>query len=130
WPWPLNAYIDVIPSGPLPLIAAALFVAAGVAALLRWGRRGAGLPLFAVAWIALPLVPSLAILWKIPDAPLAERYLYLPSVGFCLLACSAAAAWWSRCAGVSRQALAAAAAALLLLAALGTWTRNSVWHDD
>jgi tetratricopeptide (TPR) repeat protein len=130
WPASLNAYIDAIPAGPLPLLAAALFAGGGVAAAWRWWQRGDGLPLFALAWIALTLVPSLAILWKIPDAPLAERYLYLPSVGFCLLIGALAAQGWSRAQGSLRIAAAVGAAALLLAASVVTVRRNPVWHDD
>src|SRR6185503_5176305 len=94
-------------------------------------RRGDGLPLFAVAWIALTLVPSLAILWKIPDAPLAERYLYLPSAGFCLLIGDLAARGWSRLATpTARRAAAALGAVILLVAAVAAAARSRVWHDD
>jgi tetratricopeptide (TPR) repeat protein len=130
WPSPLNAYIDAIPSGPLPWLAAALFAAASVVAASRWWQRGDGLPLFALAWVALTLVPSLAILWKIPDAPLAERYLYLPSVGFCLLIGTLAARGWTEIAGTARLAVVAGAIAVLLLAGVVTVRRNPVWHDD
>ncbi|MDX2170770.1 MAG: tetratricopeptide repeat protein, partial [Deltaproteobacteria bacterium] len=130
WPWPLNAYIDAIPSGPLPLLAAAAFALGGAMACLRWWRDGDGLPLFALGWIGLTLVPSLAILWKIPDAPLAERYLYLPSVGWCLLVGALAAAALARLGGAARRAVAAGAALLLVVAGVATWSRNPVWHDD
>jgi len=130
WPWPLNAYIDHIPTGPQPLALGLAFgLALGIAAW-RWTQHDR-LPLFALAWIGLTLVPSLAILWKIPDAPLAERYLYLPSVGFCLLCGNLAARAWAAARGATaRVALAGAAAALVSLAGLATVLRNPVWHDD
>jgi tetratricopeptide (TPR) repeat protein len=130
WPWPLNAYIDHIPSGLVPLLLALAFAAALGVAAWRWWRDDR-LPLFALGWIALTLVPSLAILWKIPDAPLAERYLYLPSVGFCLLCGDLAARAWSAARQSSaRAALAAALGAVVLLAGVATMLRNPVWHDD
>ncbi len=90
-----------------------------------------GLPLFANAWLVLTLVPSLAIVWKIPDAPLAERYLYLPSVGFCLLAGDLVARLWlAASARRARVLIACGLGALLLVAAIGTVRRNRVWHDD
>jgi len=131
WPWPLNAYIDHIPNGQWPMVLAVAFAAALIVAAWRWWWRGDGLPLFALLWIAITLVPSLAILWKIPDAPLAERYLYLPSVGFCLLLGDLGARAWSRAtAFAARAALAATAAVVLLAAAGATAARNPVWRDD
>jgi len=131
WPWPLNAYIDQIAVGPLSLGLAALFVAALAAAAWRWRAGGDALPLFALAWVGLTLTPSLAILWKIPDAPLAERYLYLPSAGLCLLVGALAAqAWAGAASALARTALAGGAAAVLGAAVLATAARNPVWRDD
>jgi tetratricopeptide (TPR) repeat protein len=130
WPADLNAYIDHIPTGPLTVALALLLVAGLAAALWRWWRVPAdAVPLFGIAWLTITLLPSLAILWKIPDAPLAERYLYLPSVGFCLLAGDLAARLWA--ASRQRRVLLAAALAIVLLAAgAATARRNPVWHDD
>ena len=90
-----------------------------------------GILLFGLAWLGLTLAPSLAIVWKIPDAPIAERYLYLPSVGFCLLIGYAAARAWAAASTQStRWAVAGAVALLLLASAIVTVRRNPVWHDD
>lgn len=41
---------------------------------------------FLLAWIIITLLPSLSILYtQITPAPIGERYLYMPSVGFCIL---------------------------------------------
>lgn len=132
WPVPLNAYIDHIPTGPLPIVLAGLLFAGLAASVWRWRTDPSdGLPLFALAWLALALVPSLAILWKIPDAPLAERYLYLPSVGFCLLAGDLLGrAWDAAGSGRARLAIGIAAGVALLACAAGTLRRNPVWRDD
>jgi tetratricopeptide (TPR) repeat protein len=77
----------------------------------------------------LTLAPSLAIVWKIPAAPVAERYLYLPSVGFCLLAGYATARAY-----ITGAALRSAALAIVALAlgsgALATVQRNAVWRTN
>jgi tetratricopeptide (TPR) repeat protein len=131
WPWPLNAYIDQIVVTPWVVAAALLLAGAGVAAAWQWRARGRGLPLFALLWIVLTLVPSLAILWKIPDAPLAERYLYLPSAGFCLLVGDLVARNWARLPSRrARRAALVAGAAVLLVGAAGSALRCRVWHDD
>lgn len=128
WPWPLNAYIDQLPVTAFTIAAGLLFAAALAIAAWRWWVRADGLPLFALGWVALTLVPSLAILWKIPDAPLAERYLYLPSAGFCLLIGVLAARGWSRV--HARGVATAVGVAVLFALALATAARNRVWHDD
>ena len=131
WPWPLNAYFDRVPVSAFTIAAGVLFLAGAAAALRQWWRRGDGLPLFAFAWMSVTLVPSLAILWKIPDAPMAERYLYLPSAGFCLLIGALAARGWAVATSpVARRVAVAAAAVVLLAAGLATAVRNRVWHDD
>jgi len=155
WPVRLNAYIDHIDSGPITIALTALLVSGICAALWHrsrvrgfegsrvggsdradrnprtlgpWDPSG---PLFALSWLLLTLIPSLAIVWKIPDAPLAERYLYLPSVGFCLLVGHLVARLWSVASARSaRVAIAAGLGALLLAAAIGTVRRNGVWYDD
>jgi hypothetical protein len=132
WPVHLNAYIDRIEVGWVTVGLAALLLACLVASAWRWRTPPAdGVPVFALAWLTLTLLPSLAIVWKIPDAPLAERYLYLPSVGLCLLAGDVVARLWAVTAtAVARAALAAGLGAVLLAAAVGTVRRNPVWHDD
>jgi tetratricopeptide (TPR) repeat protein len=132
WPAHLNAYIDHIAVEPLTIALAVLLMGGLCAALWSW-RRGAardGLPLFALAWLVLTLMPSLAIVWKIPDAPLAERYLYLPSVGLSLLAGDLVARLWARASARARPAIASGLGLLLLAAGAGTVRRNPVWHDD
>jgi Tfp pilus assembly protein PilF len=90
-----------------------------------------GVAFFALAWLVLTLVPSLAIVWKIPDAPVAERYLYMPSVGFCVLVGDLVARLWVALpTKPARWATAVGVGVLLLAAGLGTVRRNPVWHDD
>lgn len=131
WPINLNAYIDAVPTDRFALttaVAASLALAA--LALSAW-RSGRGEVTFLVLWLALTLAPSLAVVWRIPEAPIAERYLYLPSVAFCLLVgYGAAFAWRHAQSSALRNAVVGAIAMLILAAATATWMRNRVWHDD
>lgn len=131
WPAGLNAYIDAVPTGMLALVTAvAASLALTALAFSAW-RRGKGAVTYLLLWLALTLAPSLAIVWRIPEAPIAERYLYLPSVAFCLLAGYGAAILWRRAPSDSVRIVLAGAAALILAAAgAATWSRNRVWHDD
>lgn len=128
-PWPQNAYIADLPSGPAAWTGAALALLAG-GALLAWAwRRRDRTALFALAWIGLTLAPSLAVLGKPTTAPLAERYLYLPSIGLCWLfgaAMAGAARLGARAALASRVAGALVVAVGFLL----TVQRNRVWVDN
>jgi len=47
--------------------------------------KGKKLYAFLIAWIVITLLPSMSILFSQVAAPVAERYLYLPSVGFVIL---------------------------------------------
>lgn len=80
---------------------------------------------FALLWIGIAIAP-VANVFFVSGVTLAERSLYLPSVGAMLalgLACDALLK--------QRKALALGAVAVALLAgAARTWTRTPVWRDD
>lgn len=78
------------------------------------------------AWIGLFLVPVLAF-GRFGDVLMADRFLYLPSVGFCLLAAHAARFVAASEPGVAKRA--AFGLALAVLAAL-TIARAGVWRSD
>lgn len=101
----------------------AILAAAAAAAWLLWKRRD---PLaFALAIIFLPLVPVLDVR-AIGHNIFAERYLYLPAAGFCLLLAAALARLGRR------HFLTACALAALLALNYGLLTRfrNADWHDN
>jgi tetratricopeptide (TPR) repeat protein len=50
--------------------------------LYRTGRK---IEFFLVTWIFIALSPSVLIMFSKVAAPIADRYLYLPSVGFCIV---------------------------------------------
>jgi tetratricopeptide (TPR) repeat protein len=113
-------------------------VLAGFAALLAltilfvvlWKRSR--LAVFAILWMMMTLAPVLNPRWMAANV-FTERYLYLPSVGFCWLV-----AWgWVRLWEATAEGLAlrrkALAAVLLLMAvayAVRVITRNRNWSDD
>lgn len=135
-PFPANAHYVIVPIGAPPPLAwwgAAAWLAALLAgtawAVLRrpiWG--------FCALWFWVTLIPSVGVnLLPLPTAVMAERFLYLPSVGFCMLAGAAlgralGATEW----GAAKQARptpALAVAALLLAYAGLTQWRNEPWQD-
>jgi Tfp pilus assembly protein PilF len=125
------AFISDLPSGPLALAAIMVLVACLVAATWVTWCRGQRLVTFLLLWIGLTLAPSLTIVAKIPTAPVAERYLYLPSVGFCLLAGYGAVMLVERSGHrVGRTIVVTAMALLLSAAAVATVQRNAVWRSN
>ncbi|HJU66434.1 MAG TPA: hypothetical protein VJ596_12180, partial [Gemmatimonadaceae bacterium] len=80
---------------------------------------------FALAWIPITLAPVSNVLF-VSGVTLAERTLYLPSVGAVLLL-----GWGvDRLAQRNARPVLAAAAALLVFYAARTWTRTPVWRDN
>jgi len=111
-----------------------LAVTAALFALL-W-RRGAGsrarLASLGVVWTLVTLAPVLNARWMGTNV-FAERYLYLPSVGFAWIVAWGLVALWEAAAGynrVWRRNLAAAVAVVVALCVVRIVTRNRDWRDD
>jgi protein O-mannosyl-transferase len=113
-------------SGGVILGVLVLALAPAVAWLMR--RRSPTVTL-GVAWILLGLLPVSHIVRIIVVA--AERFLYLPMLGWALLAGLALARGleWARAAGRVRLATAAIAA-VFVLCSIRTVTRVPDWHSD
>jgi protein O-mannosyl-transferase len=132
WPFQLNAYhlFSPVRSFTDPrAIAAILFVAAAIAGLIYLARR-APLPTFAALWVCITLLPALDI-YAVGRNVFAERYLYLPSIGFCLLLSLAA----TRLIHLAPEKLRRPAALSLLVVTLSAFAaatiqRNPDWKDD
>lgn len=110
---------------PVLISAAAVAGLVGVSALL-W-RRSPAVALGA-GWFLLSILPASNLLFAIGTI-FAERLLYLPSVGFCLLAGIVLERVGDG--GVrGRKAAVAMLASICLLYAVGTASRNREWRDD
>jgi Flp pilus assembly protein TadD len=99
----------------------------GGLAILLWIYRK---PLPGQVWIALalivaPLVPVLNLKVFHYEYIIQDRYLYLPSIGFCYLI-AIVVMQFSR----ARKQLATALAVIIIVAfGAGTFAQNRVWHD-
>ncbi len=115
------------------LVGAGIVAVSVVFALLfhrRWPAAS-----FCIVWMGITLAPVLNARWMAANV-LTERYLYLPSVGFCWLAGWAAKRAWDllgeklKARTPLRATLCAAGIALAALGATKTWARNRIWRDD
>jgi len=87
---------------------------------------------FGLLWFFVTLTPVLNVHWLATNV-LAERYLYLPSVGFCWVAASGWTRLWAAMARdgtVRRRVLAAAGMSVLALFAVRIIARNMDWRDE
>src|SRR6266446_3288475 len=134
WPYPLLAFYVFRKSVALsdPRVLAGIGVGVVAAALFIYLWKRARNYSFWVIWVALTLAPVLNARWMATNV-FTERYLYLPSVGFCALLAGGFVFLFRRFNGtraVLRWALIAAGAVVLVLAAGEIIARNRDWHDD
>ena len=127
--WPAGLSCDrsynAIPlAGPGDLaawISLAIVVALLAAAIAR--RRRDRVAFFAVGFFAAAILPTSNLVVSIGSI-MAERFLYLPSVGF---AVALVALVWR---AVPRKAATVLLAAAMALCACRTFARNFAWHDN
>ncbi|HUY15434.1 MAG TPA: tetratricopeptide repeat protein [Terriglobia bacterium] len=134
WPVHLHVYYafpptigEWVPQMLAGLLAAGVF-ALVFTALWRWARPVS----FGCVWFALTLAPVLDVR-LLPNCVFAERYLYLPSVGFCWIAAWGMAWVWRKAGTGGRSWRTVMATAGLLTAALCSiriFTQNPAWKDD
>lgn len=138
WPTRLSAFHVFHASSSLTeprvlggLVVVVLYVA-GILVLRKVSAPAA----FALLWLGVTLAPVLNARWMAANV-LTERYLYLPSVGFCWLAAWIGKAAWDFLSEKPpsgrtpwRVALCATGIALAVLGTTKTWARNRIWRND
>ena len=131
WPHPLLAFYVFHKSESftaMSFIAGAVTIALAVLLLIFLWRR-ARIYSFAVLWIALTLAPVLNARWMATNV-FTERYLYLPSVGFCILMAGGLAWVFRRPQRAMRWTLASTLGLVGVLATVRIVERNRDWRDD
>jgi hypothetical protein len=127
WPARLSADYRTYPVRGLlkPPALAGISLALGMAAAALVLAAPSPVAAFAVTWIGITYLPVSNV---VPLTPyfLAERYLYLPSYGFCLLV----AMGLERLLRRRRVLLVAVAAAILAAGAMRSLVRIRDWRDD
>lgn len=136
-PYPTSPYYAIAPE-TLPPGPAWWLAVIGLAAALcatAWAVRRAPAAGFGALWFWITLTPSAAVnLLPLPSAIMAERFLYLPTVGSCLVLGWGAARLlgpvaWGRATQLRPVPALGLAAVLLVYAVLTLW-RNEDWRDE
>lgn len=125
-PWPLNALYsrEQLAWTPAAALCTLLLLGAcGMFATARHRRNGAR----SLAWIVVFLAPVSGLI-PLASAPIADRFLYLPSVGFCLL-CGYLFEFGTGFPR-ARRPVFVIAAAIVILGGWGAVSRNGVWKDE
>ena len=133
WPVNLSGFYTFHPSEGLAdprVLAGFLVLGLGLAAFIYFWRRERPL-CFGLLWFLLNIAPVLNARWLGANV-FTERYLYLPSLGFCWIAAWGGRQWWAKLekGSAARKLYAAGLAALAVLCLVRIVTRNRVWHDD
>jgi Tfp pilus assembly protein PilF len=136
-PYPSSPYHAIAPEAVPPGLGWWLALAGLIAALgaTAWAARRAPAAGFGALWFWITLAPSIAVnLLPLPSAIMAERFLYLPTVGFALVLGWGAARLlgpvaWGRTTQIRPIPSLGLAAVLLAYALLTLW-RNEDWRDE
>ena len=137
WPWPLSAFHVFHASSALgePSVLGGVFIVIAVIAAIVALRKTAPAAAFALLWMGVTLGPVLNARWMAANV-LTERYLYLPSVGFCWLVAFAGVRLWDARPAVAhglspkRVALATALSLVLVAGCVATVRRNRDWESN
>ena len=128
-PFDFNAFITKVPMEAVHLISSRIIIAALAVLVFISVRKKENVTAFGILWILITLGPSALIaVFSIASTPLAERYLYIPSAGFCLVIGNIIIEAGKRV----RRRKAAWGFGIVLIAtyAFASYERQAVWKDD
>ena len=133
--WPLHLQADYSPQEIVSATgfgvgqAIGMLLLAGAAVAAWWGRRRVPALAFGLGWCAVALLPVSNLLLP-TGIVLAERTLFLPSVGF-LLAAGGASAWIVAArAGTSAGALRWMIGLLVIAGGVRSAERHRIWRNE
>jgi protein O-mannosyl-transferase len=135
WPAHLSALYSFVatPSWREPGFIAGMAWIVGVALLflLLWKKNR--MAAFGIVWLVPMLAPALNARWMAANV-FSERYLYVPSIGFCWLLAAGIVALWSLATkkreAFARVGLASACVIIGGIATVRIMDRNAEWHDE
>jgi hypothetical protein len=134
WPAPLSAFHVFHASYSIAewRVVFGIAVLASAIGLMAYLYKLSPAAAFCVLWMGVTIAPMLNARWMAANV-FAERYLYLPSVGFCWLIGWAALRVWDGAQEnnlTSKRVLPAVAAIVAVAGIVSIIRRNPVWADD
>ncbi|MBI2595281.1 hypothetical protein HYW46_00925 [Candidatus Daviesbacteria bacterium] len=136
YPLPLSFQPQILPVSSFGLmgwLGVFICAAAVLASFFLWKKKKKGM-LFGLALILLPLFPILVFINKLGENLFSERYLFLSSIGFSLIAVEICRRLLSHTSGRSSHVLSKIPVAVLLVfLGVGWWVvfnRNKDWKDN
>ncbi|MEQ9619187.1 MAG: tetratricopeptide repeat protein [Deltaproteobacteria bacterium] len=129
FPFDFNAFITRVPREIAYFISSAVLLIALFIISVVSIRKKENMTVFGILWVLITLGPSVLVaVFSIASTPAAERYLYIPSAGFCLLL----GYWIVRAGKVARLRKVARGAGLVLIIiyAVFAYQRQGVWKND
>ncbi len=125
----LTAYVPTVPASAAYVVGGTITLITVGAAIVWAASTGRGVPAFLLIWFVVTLAPSLGVIVRrSASAPIADRYLYLPSVAGVLLV-----AWLiSRLRPVQSwrwRAAAVAAGGVAVLWSVQSVARTRIWSE-
>ncbi|MEQ9618273.1 MAG: tetratricopeptide repeat protein [Deltaproteobacteria bacterium] len=86
FPFEFNAFIESVPHGFYYIISSLAVLAMLLITAFISAVKYRGITAFSILWILITLIPSVLVsLFDLASTPAAERYLYIPSAGLCIL---------------------------------------------
>jgi tetratricopeptide (TPR) repeat protein len=133
FPYELNAFHVFHPATTLFsvsfLMGVAVLAALAVLGFL-WGRtltaQRRNLLILGAVWFLVSIGPVILMFKRIGANVFAERYIYLPSIGLCMIA--GVALWWVW--DHARTVFLCLVPIMLLAATVRTWNRIGIWRNE
>jgi len=132
--WPLRLQAEYGPPALVPVSTITLTHLVGIVillsavALLAWCHRRIPLAALGLAWVAIAMAPVANVLFP-TGIIVAERTLFLPSVGVALIVAGVAGSLGTRLGPVGARMAVTTAALLLAGAGVRSAMRQTAWHD-
>ena len=131
WPFPQNAFIGEVPGFYYPIVGVILLIVIAWAVVKLDKER---LMKFWLVFFFVTLLPSLIPVYiKVVSTPLAERYLYLPSIAACFMVSCSLISLFERQGGEGRNLVYSGVLIFLALTALAggkaSAKRSLVWRN-
>lgn len=125
--WPIHLAV-LYPFDPEPIMGVIGIITIVIGSVVACKNRGKPFYLFGWFWFLLILLPVLGVI-RIGGHSIADRYMYLPLAGLCVLIT------WASAEAVSKsprkcRTLSAFTITIFLLFIVGSWKQSEVWRDS